>query len=445
MKPKETNKKTIFFLTTADEIRPLYERAFSDGGWNILWFSSLQKLTEACSTVTPLCTIIDLDATDESIESLIEKIRGCGLCGEVIVISGVDSAHLALQCVRAGFTDFLLKPVSPEELAWSVKKTQERHIFLRRLNVSSHTLIYAVHQISAATTPVLVELYTLEHLKHYFKAQTAVWLMPGSNESGENIPVVSCTIPRGANTAEALRLFQRGRGLGTVFSTLNRKTGTRKIYLPVAQGRFGGVLLMGVSFRPSRRKLLMTALIQEQAELSLSNLHKLEGIKQQTFVDDLTGLYNSRYLKFALGNAIARSKKTCESFSILFIDVDYFKNINDTHGHLVGSEFLVAVAKAIKHAVRNIDLVFRYGGDEFIILLHQASVKDAQEIAERLRRHIERRVFVIQDHRIRATITIGLATYPQHTTDRDQILRLADEAMYSAKRASRNTVYLAGN
>src|SRR5690606_4744196 len=104
-----------------------------------------------------------------------------------------------------------------------------------------------------------------------------------------------------------------------------------------------------------------------------------------------SGLFNARYLKFCLPRHVEKSRTSGTPFSVLFIDVDHFKSINDSHGHLVGSDFLVAIARTIKHTVRGADPVFRYGGDEFVVILESMAAEGATEIAERIRRHVERR------------------------------------------------------
>jgi diguanylate cyclase (GGDEF)-like protein len=110
---------------------------------------------------------------------------------------------------------------------------------------------------------------------------------------------------------------------------------------------------------------------------------------------------------------------------------------------LIGSEFLIAIGKTIKNSVRNIDPVFRYGGDEFVVILQDTPLEGATEIAERLRKHIERRLFIIKGQKLQTTVSIGVAVYPEHANEREALLRLADEAMYQAKRRTRNAVSLA--
>jgi diguanylate cyclase (GGDEF)-like protein len=193
----------------------------------------------------------------------------------------------------------------------------------------------------------------------------------------------------------------------------------------------------------SSKNLSLAMLLLNHAELTLLNLEQLDELKQQTFVDDLTGLYNSRFLKYAVTNAIVKCKDPGDSFSVLFVDVDHFKSINDKYGHVVGSEFLVAIGRTIKNAIRGIDPAFRYGGDEFVVILNKIGTKGAKEIAERIRTHIERRVFFIKGQQLRTTVSIGIANYPEHAQEREALLKLADEAMYSAKKSTRNAVHLA--
>src|SRR5690606_33755820 len=108
------------------------------------------------------------------------------------------------------------------------------------------------------------------------------------------------------------------------------------------------------------------------------------------------------------------------------------KQVNDSHGHLVGSKFLQALGRTFRNAVRTHDRVFRYGGDEFVILLNGLSASKGFDIAERIRKNIEKRVFFIDQVRLTTTLSIGVASYPDHTREAEVLLKLADEAMYSA-------------
>ncbi len=432
--------QTIFFLASNDEVRALYENALKSQTTNIVWFNSFESLSKSNITAIPRAIIIDLDTVNHPIDWAIQQIRTQYRSADLIALSSSDSAQTALQSIRSGCADFLLKPTSPEELSWSLRRLEARNHSISRITSTEGESIQAVNQISSATSHLLVQLHAAEYLQQLLSGASAAWVQMNGTESRKTS--VTCAVPREANVASILFDFPQSRGIRDQFLLKNRRTGARRAFFPTLN--FGGVFVSGIRQRPSAKCLETARLIIAHSELCLANLQKLEEIKAQTFVDDLTGLFNSRYLKFSLSSAITRCKDPKQAFSVLFIDVDHFKRINDTHGHLVGSDFLIAVSRALKHAVRNIDLVFRYGGDEFVILLHQTGVTGAKDIAERVRKHIERRVFNIRGVKIQATITIGLATYPTHAHDKDELLRLADEAMYSAKRMTRNAVHLAG-
>ncbi|MBI4456381.1 MAG: GGDEF domain-containing protein [Acidobacteria bacterium] len=163
-----------------------------------------------------------------------------------------------------------------------------------------------------------------------------------------------------------------------------------------------------------------------------------------TFTDTLTSLYNYRYLREFLMNEIRRCARYNKSVSILFIDIDWFKAVNDNHGHMAGSDTLVEIGRQFASIVRESDVVIRYGGDEFVIVLAETSPGGAQAIAERVRKSVESHVFGSDQRRnIRITVSIGIAGYPEHGFCVDDLIRKADGAMYEAKNLQKNTVRIA--
>jgi diguanylate cyclase (GGDEF)-like protein len=162
-----------------------------------------------------------------------------------------------------------------------------------------------------------------------------------------------------------------------------------------------------------------------------------------TFQDDLTGLYNQKYMSLVLENEIHRSEREQKKFSVLFMDVDFFKSVNDSRGHLVGSNLLIEIAKVLRGNIRKSDYAFRYGGDEFVVILPMTSAPNAKIVAERLREIIEKTDFVIDGERVKLTLSIGLAAYPDHAKTYKDIVKMADEAMYCGKTKSRNIVFVA--
>ena len=174
-------------------------------------------------------------------------------------------------------------------------------------------------------------------------------------------------------------------------------------------------------------------------------LRKLDRTQALLYRDDLTGLFNSRYLEQALDAELRRAERFGNQFCLMFIDLDGFKPINDIHGHLSGSSVLRQVADVLREAVREVDVPIRYGGDEFVVVLLGATCAKGVLAAERVRRRIEAKEFQLEGGgTARITASIGVAAYPEHGRDCKTLLKMADETMYDSKRAGKNRVSVVG-
>ncbi len=173
-------------------------------------------------------------------------------------------------------------------------------------------------------------------------------------------------------------------------------------------------------------------------------IDKVDAIQALNFIDDVTGLYNQRYLNILLDQEIERYKRSNVSFSVLFIDVDHFKLVNDKNGHMVGSQILKEIGEIVKKSVRLVDFCFRYGGDEFLTILTNTNAEQATIVANRICKSVRETSFIMNGSKVRVTLSIGVACFPEHAQTKEKILQVADEAMYCGKNLSRNIVYLAG-
>ncbi len=182
----------------------------------------------------------------------------------------------------------------------------------------------------------------------------------------------------------------------------------------------------------------------DYAAIAIENARQVQRIHELTIIDDVTQLYNSRHLHNVLENEIHRSIRYNYEFSLVFLDLDHFKQVNDVHGHLVGSRLLAQVGQTIKDDLRVIDLAFRYGGDEFVVLLPQTPKRPATYVARRLHSRIGRSTFMKEEGiNVKVTASLGLASFPTDATTKADLIRLADEAMYAVKNSTRNNIAVA--
>ena len=171
----------------------------------------------------------------------------------------------------------------------------------------------------------------------------------------------------------------------------------------------------------------------ERRDLKQKNRMLLEALTKMSIKDPLTGLYNFRHMQICLDQEIDRSERYKHSFFVVMIDVDNFKAVNDTYGHLFGDHVLKHLSKIVRGTLRSTDRMFRYGGEEFLIIMNEITVPEAKVAVERMLQAVRDHTFRSKEHSTRITVSVGCAVFPDDSSDKNTLINLADKALYQAK------------
>jgi len=367
---------------------------------------------------------------------------------DVILLTGHASLESAVQALKIGARDYLVKPFDAEELRHVVRTClEQRRLLDENILLKSQIRLFQRGQNLASQ---------LEIDKLLPQAVGTLLHETGSGRGfaflTENGMVTRVLGADGLDDAQASGLCRsllphlqdlagirvlRGSDLAADLQSPPQVKTLCLFPLHCQKSLKGALVILnppsGDFCQPLPSENLM--FLSEQAALGFENAYRYHGARELVYTDDLTGLYNHRYLHIALDQEIRRSERYGLEFSLVFIDLDFFKKINDTHGHLAGSCALREVGVLLRQSVREVDLVFRYGGDEFTALLVETDARGAAVVAERIRRAIERNSFLADtEAACRLTATVGYATFPENGADRTSIIGLADQAMYHGKK-----------
>jgi diguanylate cyclase (GGDEF)-like protein len=187
--------------------------------------------------------------------------------------------------------------------------------------------------------------------------------------------------------------------------------------------------------------LQFLSVIGYQMAATLKHFQRFSSIKNIAIYDTLTGLYNRRYFEERLGVDAQKSFYSGTPLSLVMVDIDHFKKINDTFGHTEGDQVLYKISSLLKTSVRKKDTVARYGGEEFILILPEAGLEESFVIAERIRRQVENTSFEVGQAQVNLTLSMGISNFPSHRAkSKEDLVKMADQALYDAKRGGRNKV-----
>lgn len=447
--------KSSTILVVDDELffRRLYANLLSENGYQVETASSGEDAVIRLAQGNIDIVLADLVMPGMSGMDILDHCRKLSNPPDVVLVTGHASVESAIQALKNGARDYLIKPFDPTELLHVVHTClEQRHLLDENFVLKAQIQLHQRGQHLAAQ-------FDLDQL---FTEALAAVLQEAGGGRGLACLINDGQISQLANTknlqeTEAMALMdalQDHLTNGTELRILTQAELPQAPQLPEGLHTIGifplrspyglqGAMVfcnpLGTDFDTNLPRENLFYLL-EQTALGFENACRFKSARDLIFIDDLTGLHNYRYLQMILEQEILRAERYGLEFSLVFIDLDFFKQINDTRGHLAGSQALKDVAELLRQSVRDSDVLFRYGGDEFTGFLVETGTEGAAVVAERIRRSIQEHIFFPNSgNPARITATVGYATYPADAGTKQEIIHLADKAMYAGKQC-RNAV-----
>ena len=323
---------------------------------------------------------------------------------------------------------------------------RKRSLQLQAINAIAQqsTAVLDVKELLAKVCSLVQEKFQLSHVSVLLKEEEDLVL---SAHHGTLTPILQLggRLPAGAGLwghalATGKTQVEHDTRTAPGYVAFFQETASRMCIPLVSFGQSLGLLVMD-SDRPDAFRHFETQPVESTADIcatAIQNARYVERVKQLAYLDGLTGIFNRRYFELRILEEIDRNHRFGAGMAVIMVDIDSFKRLNDEFGHLLGDEVLRQVSSIFHQQLRKIDVVCRYGGEEFAILLSQTSAQHAQNVAEKLRRLVETWQFPGVPRSV--TISAGVASYPEHGTTRDELVKAADAGLYLAKQAGRNRV-----
>lgn len=445
---------TILLVEDDRFFREMFSNLLQGEGYQVETASCGNDGLERLSRGQYSLVITDLVMPDISGLEILSRVREDHPTVDVIMVTGNANLESAIYALKHGARDYLIKPVNPDEFKHSVAQCiQQRRLLDENEELKNMLSLFRSCQAIAGCLDrehlyhLLVDGIAREagitHALGFFKGAAGLNLKVAKGVSPELGGILNEEIAAALAASPEPEFSIRRVDLPAPF----REEGFESAFLipVIGNSALSGmiVLLNHTAQTPPDLDAFRKNIhfLIEQSLSAFENAETYSQAKDLLFIDDVSGLYNHRYLDVALEREMKRVERYASHLAVLFIDVDSFKQVNDIHGHLVGSRVLAEFGALIKKSVRDVDIVIRYGGDEYTAILVETTCVTAELVAERIRRQVEAHHFAgAAGQIIRLTCSIGYACCPDDTASKETLLEMADKAMYVGKTSGKNCV-----
>jgi two-component system, cell cycle response regulator len=377
---------------------------------------------------------------------------------DVIMVTGHANVETAIYALKNGATDYLVKPINHDEFRHIVAHCmQQRRLLDENQELKGLVSLFHVSQAIGNSLDVdrilpllmdalcnemggisrglgylnengqlmLREIKAVPEMHAPLLGQAVVTESDLTDDGSSNMVYLSAFLPEGEDYGEDI-------------------AEAACFYLRHKSSLHGVIILFNSPHQQLRRDVNRNhiSFLLDQGALALENAARYNFAKDLLYIDELTGLYNYRYLEVVIDRELKRSERYGSPLSVLFLDIDLFKMVNDMFGHLIGSKVLREVGHLLRKSVRDLDAVIRYGGDEYTIILVETGVEGAAVVAERIRKAVEAYTFAKDEGlAIKLTVSLGYACSPDDGHTKKELLELADQAMYRGKASGKNLAF----
>ncbi len=423
--------------------RAVYGDALAQAGHHVHAVSSVADAKAALAARQIDLVVTDLILPSGDGMEILQHVKERWPDVEVVVITALDRVDPAVRAIKSGAAEYLVKPVAPEALRHAVARALTTRQLLREnaalrrhvaLVESGQRLLGQLDRtrVASAAASAFMQRCPARGAMVYTRSGDRFRL-----DAFEGIP---------GHLRDALDVELDARlpsATSERFAFVPAAGGGRAVAFPaVAEGAVRAWAVALLDGEEPEGLAATGEYLAQHLALAIHHVDRFSHVEDLAYLDDLTRLYNARYLDQALDRELATAGQ--RPFSLLFLDLDHFKEVNDAHGHLVGSKLLVETARVVKSCTRDVDVVARFGGDEYVVLLRETDSGGALKVAERIRRAIEAHSFLAREgYGLSVTTCVGVASFPEHASEKRSLLDVADRAMYRGKRSSRNVVYVA--